>query len=81
MQISVKLDIWGANPVDILNQRPRLRGNKLTLVNKATGILSTSSKILQYSYTFEQLYNLTLHLMLILLIEFCREMLLSNLYY
>ena len=37
IQISLKLDLCGANEVDIWNQRPRLRRNRLILVDKAGG--------------------------------------------
>ena len=78
MQISLKLDLFGANEVDIWNQRPRLRRNRLILVENAGGFCRP---VLKYSFTFEKLYNLTLHHMLIPLIEFCIEMLLSDLYH
>ena len=43
IQISLKLDVFGANEVDIWNLRPRLRRNRLILVDKALGgILLTS---------------------------------------
>ena len=55
MQISLKLELCGANEVDIRNQRPQLRRNRLILVEKAGGgILSTSSEILvalQFNFT------------------------------
>ena len=35
IQISSKFELCGANKVDIQNQRPRLRRNKLILVGKA----------------------------------------------
>ena len=35
MQISPKLEVCGAKEVDIRNQRPRLRRNRLFLVEKA----------------------------------------------
>ena len=37
MQISLKLEVCGKNKVDIRNQRPRLRRNRLILVEKAGG--------------------------------------------
>ena len=37
MQISPKLEVCGKKEVDIRNQRPRLRRNRLILVEKAGG--------------------------------------------
>ena len=36
--ISPKLELCGANEVDIRNQRPRLRRNRLILVKKSRGL-------------------------------------------
>ena len=43
MQISPKLEVCGENKVDIRNQRPRLRRNRLILVEKAGGGIFFSS--------------------------------------
>ena len=52
IQISLKLDFCGANEDDIWNQRPRLRRNRLILVDKAGGILLTSCQFRNtYSFT------------------------------
>ena len=78
IQISLKLDLCGANEVDIWNQRPRLRRNRLILVDKAGGILLTSCQF-RNTYSFTSLQFTPQYHMLISLIEFCREMLLSDL--
>ena len=38
--ISPKLELCGANEVDIRNQRPRLRRNRLILVKKSRGVVN-----------------------------------------
>ena len=44
-----KLDLCSANKVDIRNQRPRLRRNRLILVNKAGGFCRTAPVFHIYS--------------------------------
>ena len=76
--MSLKLDLCDPNEVDIWNQRPRLRRNRLILVVKAGGFcwpVSSSEILVALQFNFTPQYH-----MLISLIEFCREMLLSDLY-
>ena len=58
MQISLKLEVCGKNKVDIRNQRPRLRRNRLILVEKAGGGIFFSSAQLSISHKTSKLYKL-----------------------
>ena len=57
--ISPKLEVCGTKEVDIRNQRPRLRGNRLILVEKAGGGGVKEYRIIYDKFGF--LFNIKLY--------------------
>ena len=67
--LSPKLEVCGENEVDIRNQRPRLRRNRLILVERARGIFFRSTEIFIKSFKIIANAKLIKYIIIILFIK------------